>query len=152
MEEGIAIFRKLFPDKQIISMADLVEEAENLPVPFQNALVIQINAVKRRKEEEPIQRLLSWYLLIESAECVLIRRGQRDWYLPCLYQGIRATCCPFVHHIAKSDWENLHSVLGTSTMRWLLLNCILFSFVGSRVWLQVCGPIVKGQSHFLFIF
>lgn len=146
MEEGLGVFQKLFPDKRIILMAGLIEEAENFPAPFQNAVAIQINSVERQKEE-PAQRLFNWYLLIESAECILIRRGRRDWYLPCLYQGVRATCCPFVHHIAKSDWEGLHSVLGTSTMRWLLLNCMLFSFVGSRAWLQVCGPIIKGKSQ-----
>ena len=151
MEEQLVLFQKLYPDKRIIPMANLIEEAENLPAPFRNAVAIQISTLERQREEEPTQRLFNWYLLIESAECVLIRRGQRDWHLPCLYQGVRATCCPFVHHIPKSDWESLHSVLGTSTMRWLLLNCIVFSFAGSRAWLQVCGPVNKGQSHYSFI-
>ena len=90
MEEGTGLFKKLFPDKQILSLADDVMEggiaAEALPRPFQKAVAVQINPVDRQKSS-PADKDFNWYLLIESAECVLIRKGLRDWHLPCLYQG-----------------------------------------------------------------
>ena len=149
MENAKAILQKCYPDKPIFQLSELVIPAEtHLPSSFEGAIAVNIRVDQDRftaSKHVPSSQL-DWYLLMESIEGVLYSRGDNQkWELPCVYQGCRSICCPFLTHIEKDDWEALHQILGTSKMRWLLLNCILFIEVASRAHVQICGPIMK--SH-----
>lgn len=128
MEYLDQVLKKLYPNGQLLRLASLVEansQERELPTPFQGAVAVQITA--NQLPEKRASSQLDWYLLIESVEGVLYAKGNKcKWELPCIYQGCQAACCPFIKHIKKEDWEDLHHLLGTSVMRWLLLNCILF--------------------------
>jgi hypothetical protein len=147
MENMKTILQKCYPDKPIYQLSEFTP-AETLPSPFEHAIAVNIRVDQDRISafKHVPSSQLDWYLLMESIEGVLYARGDNQkWELPCVYQGCRSICCPFLTHIEKNDWEALHKILGTSKMRWLLLNCILFIEVASRAHVQICGPIMK--SH-----
>lgn len=160
-EGGFSILEKVFADKQTVTLSSLFEDdGSRLPQQFRNAVAIQI----RKPESEPQQQtprkqsaihLLDWYQLTESCDSILLMRGIKDkWYLPCLVTTTRQPptgCqCPFIPHATRADWEALHAALGTKKMRWLLTNCSLFVLVGRRAWLQISGPLNKGELEKVF--
>ena len=170
-ESGFNVLEKVFADRQIVTLSSLVkDEVAILPVPFRNAVAIQIRQAEcerqmptQQQQQQPqhpnlpVSQLLDWYQLTELCDSILLMKGLRDkWHLPCLVttanQLQKACECPFIPHSSRSDWEALHTALGTSKMRWLLTHCSLFILTGMRAWLQISGPLDKGGLDKAFPF
>lgn len=155
-EGGFAVLEKVFADRHIVSLSSLLKDDEtrqSLPQPFRAAVAVQVRSQCEPQRSNVGQLLLDWYELTESCDSVLFMKGLKDkWHLPCVVTTRQGCECPFIPHAARSDWEGLHAVLGTNKMRWLLTHCSLYVLIGQRAWLQISGPLNKGDLEKAFPF
>ncbi|XP_032779409.2 telomerase reverse transcriptase [Daphnia magna] len=161
-ESGFSVLEKVFADRQVVSLADFLKDdgtssKSRLPQIFRNAAVVHVQTPECKPQAAPQvepEQQLDWYELTESCDSNLFMRGLKDkWYLPCVAttgQPMKTCECPFIPHAARSDWAKLHSEFGAKKMKCLLIHCSIFVLVGRRAWLQISGPLDKGDLERMF--
>lgn len=167
-ESGWRLLNRVYPANvrdTVIHLTALTPDGvpEHLPPFFRGAIAVRLRN-DRDFQHLPCHRLhdaddnsteLGWYDLTESCNSFLLRNGlHANWYLPCVMTKGDGCECPFIAHASREEWESLLKTVRTANMRWLLSQCMLFTLVCDRAWLQISGPLNKGklESAFPLIF